>query len=83
MIDPALNAAILTSINALQTAALLPSPTTKEALIGAIQIANAACAAATWGQIECELNHIILESPVVSGPYIKPGYTQAALQALS
>jgi len=83
MINPALNAAILTSINSLQAASFIPSPMTKEALIGAIMAANATCAAHTYGQVECEMVHILIEQPVVSGPYIKPGYTQAALQGLS
>lgn len=83
MIDPTLNAAILTSINALQAASFIPSPMTKEALIGAIMAANATCAAHTYGQVENEMHHILLTQPVISGPYVKPGYTQAALQALS
>jgi len=83
MIDPVLNAAILTGINTLQAAGLIPSPTTKEALIGGILLANATCAARGWGAVECEMNHILQETPVVSGIYVKPGYAQAALNALS
>ena len=82
MIDPGLNAAILVAIEALDTATLLTDPTTKEALIGAIQLADADCAAATHGAIECEMNHILQEQPVESGPYTKPGYVLADLQAL-
>jgi hypothetical protein len=83
MINPVLNAAMLVGINTLQTAALIPSPMTKEALIGAIMAANATCATHTYEQVEAEMNHILMETPVVSGVYTKPGYTQAALQALS
>lgn len=83
MINPALNAAILTSINSLQAASFIPSPMTKEALIGAIQAANATCAAHTYGQVSNELDHMIAERPVISGPYVKPGYLQADLQALT
>lgn len=85
MIDPALNAAILTSINTLQAAALIPSPCVKWALIGAIQCANATCAAATYEAIECELNHIIQERSVSVGvgQTPRPGYLQADLFALS
>jgi len=83
MIDPALNAAILTAINTLQAASLIPSPMTKDALIGAIQAANATCAAVPLGAIECEMNHILQERPVASGVYTKPGYLQATLQGLS
>ena len=83
MINPVLNAAMLTSINSLQAASFIPSPMTKEALIGAIMAANATCAAHTYGQVEAEMNHILTDLPVTSGPYTKPGYTQAALQGLS
>jgi hypothetical protein len=83
MIDPAINAAILTSINALQVATLLPDPCSKWALIGAIQVANAACGARSYETIEAELNHIIQEAPVIIGGRTVPGYTQAALEALS
>jgi len=83
MIDPAINAAILTSINALQVATLIPDPMSKWALIGAIQAANATCAARSYETIECELNHIIQETPIIVGGRTVPGYTQAALEALS
>ena len=49
MINPVLNAAMLTSINALQTATLIPSPMTKDALIGAIMAANATVATHSYG----------------------------------
>lgn len=83
MIDPALNAAILVSINALQTATLINTPCAKDALIGAIQVANATCGSATYEDIECELNHIIQETPIIKGGRTVPGYTQAAIEALS
>lgn len=83
MINPVLNAAILTSINTLQTATLIASPMTKDALIGAIMAANATCAAHTYEEVEAEMNHILQEMPITVGPYTRPGYTQAALQALS
>lgn len=83
MIIPALNAAILTSINSLQAASFIPSPMAKEALIGAIMAANATCAAHTYGQVEMELSHILLDRPVVVGPYTRRGYLQADLNALS
>jgi hypothetical protein len=82
-IDPVLNAAILVSINALQTATLIPSPMTKDALIGAIMAANATVAAHTYEQVAAEMNHILPETPVTLGVYTRPGYTQAALEALS
>jgi hypothetical protein len=83
MINPVLNAAILVSINTLQTATLIPSPMAKDALIGAIMAANATVGAHTYEQVAAEMNHILMEIPVASGPYTKPGYTQAALQGLS
>lgn len=83
MIDPALNAAILTAINTLQTATLINTPCAKWALIGAIQVANATCGAASYDAIECELNHIIQETSIYLGGRTVPGYTQAAIEALS
>jgi hypothetical protein len=83
MIDPVINAAILTSINTLQAAVLITNPVSKWALIGAIQAANATCGARSYETIECELNHIIQEGPVIIGGRTVPGYTQAALEALS
>ena len=83
MNDPVLNAAILVSINALQTATLIPDPVGKHALIGAIMAANATVGGHTYEQVEAEMNHILTDLPVTSGPYTKPGYTQAALQGLS
>ena len=85
MINPALNAAILTSINTLQAAGLVNSPCIKWALIGGIQLANATCAAATYEEIDAELNHIIQERPVAAGVQQtpRPGYLQADLHALS
>lgn len=82
-INPALNAAILTAINTLQTATLIPNPTIKEHLVGALMQVNATVGAHSRGQVRKELEHIIAETSVVSGPYVRKGYTQAALEALS
>jgi len=82
-IIPALNAAMLTSINTLQTAALIPSPCPQDAIIGAMMLANATVAAHTWDQVRKELDHLLVHTFVVSGPYVKKGYTQAALHGLS
>lgn len=82
-IIPALNAAMLTSINALQAAGGIPDPCPKDAIIGAMMANNSTVRAHTWGQVRAELNHLLGDVPVVRGPYISKGYTQAALHALS
>jgi hypothetical protein len=83
MIYPALNAAILTSINTLQAAGLIPSPCSKHALLGALQVANATVALHSLDQVEAEMNHILMERPIVVGTRVVPGYLQADLHALS
>jgi hypothetical protein len=82
-IDPALNAAILTAINALEAAALIPSPTSTEALVGGVMMANSTCLNAGADACRAELELIIRPTPQVFGKYTRPGYTQAALTGLS
>ena len=83
--NPALRAAVLTAINSLQTASLIPSPMTTEMLVGAVMAANATCAAHTYEQVKMELTHVIQAGPVATTGQstTRMGYTQAALQALS
>lgn len=83
MIDPALNAAIIASINSIQAGVGASDPITKESLIGLMMNNNATVRAFPYGQVENELEHIIKAIPTKVGPYIVDAYTQAALYALS
>jgi hypothetical protein len=86
-INPALNAAILTAIDALQAESNIPATISLKALAGACQSVNATCLANSLGAIECELEHIIKPHPIaiVGAPpgTVEYGYSQAELEALS
>jgi len=84
-IDPALNAAVLTAANTLQTATLIPATITLRALAGACQMANATCATVSLEAVINELLHILAPHPIViaNNKHTEWGYTQAEVHAFS
>lgn len=87
MIDTALNAAILTAVNALQAEANLPTTMSIRALAGACQSVNATCRGFPLEAIMAEMEHILKPGPIVAAGSppgtIEWGYSQATLEALS
>jgi hypothetical protein len=85
-IDPGRLAAIDAAITALDGASLLVDPVRRDALAGAVLIADAAGGAGLLGEdigmIEREIDHLLSSGSFVSsGPYTFRGYTLAAVQA--
>lgn len=83
-IDPARETAIIAALTALNSAGLLLDPVRRDALPGAVVIADAADAAGLLGDdlghIEAELDQLISSGGfVTSGIYTKRGYSLAAL----